>query len=75
MDTLGLLWVLLRLERGETEMTGVVCVPASAIEDARLAGRRASGGEPPHRAPQAHQGLAGTPAVKFNAWDWFGLAR
>jgi transposase len=35
VDTLGLLRVLLRLERGETEMTRVVWVPAPAIEDAR----------------------------------------
>jgi hypothetical protein len=31
VDTLGLLRVLLRLERGETEMTRVVWVPAPAI--------------------------------------------
>lgn len=35
VDTLGLLRVLLRLDRGETEMTRVVWVPAPAIEDAR----------------------------------------
>ena len=35
VDTLGLLRVLLRLERGETEMTRVVWVPAPAIEDER----------------------------------------
>lgn len=35
VDTIGLLRVLLRLERGETEMTRVVWVPAPAIEDAR----------------------------------------
>ena len=35
VDTIGLLKVLLRLERGETEMTRVVWVPDSAVEDAR----------------------------------------
>ena len=35
VDTLGLLRVLLRLERGETEMTRVVWVPDPTIEDAR----------------------------------------
>ena len=35
VDTLGLLRVLLRLERGETEMTRVIWAPAPAIEDAR----------------------------------------
>ena len=35
VDTLGLLRVLLRLKRGETEMTRVVWVPDPTIEDAR----------------------------------------
>lgn len=35
VDTVGLLRVLLRLERGETEVTRVVFVPDPAVEDAR----------------------------------------
>jgi transposase len=35
VDTVGLLRVLLRLERGEAELTRVVRVPAPAVEDAR----------------------------------------
>ncbi len=39
VDTVGLLRVLLRLERGETEMTRVVRVPGVALEDGRRRGR------------------------------------
>lgn len=39
VDTVGLLRVLLRLERGETELTRVVWVPDPAIEDARRRNR------------------------------------
>ena len=35
VDTIGLLRVLLRLQRGETELTRVVRVPDPAVEDAR----------------------------------------
>jgi len=35
VDTVGLLRVLLRLERGETELTRVVWVPDPAVEDSR----------------------------------------
>ena len=39
VDTVGLLRVLLRLERGETELTRVVRVPDPAVEDARRRSR------------------------------------
>ncbi len=39
MDTVALLRVLLRLERGETELTRVVRVPAVALEDERRRSR------------------------------------
>ena len=74
VDTLGLLRVLLRLERGETEMTRVVWVPAPAIEDAR---RHTRERERLVRERTAHrnriQGLLaaqGVMAVKVGARDW-----
>lgn len=39
VDTIGLLRAVLRLERGETELTRVVRVPDPAVEDARRATR------------------------------------
>lgn len=39
VDTVGLLRVLLRLDRGETELTRVVWVPDPAVEDARRRSR------------------------------------
>lgn len=74
VDTLGLLRVLLRLERGETEMTRVVWVPAPAIEDARRQTRereRLVSERTAHR--NRIQGLLaaqGVTAVKVGARDW-----
>jgi transposase len=74
VDTLGLLRVLLRLERGETEMTRVVWVPAPVIEDAR---RQTRGRERLVNERTAHrnriQGLLaaqGVTAIKVGARDW-----
>jgi transposase len=74
VDTLGLLRVLLRLERGETEMTRVIWVPAPAIEDAR---RRTRERERLVSERTAHrnriQGLLaaqGVTAIKVGARDW-----
>jgi transposase len=74
VDTLGLLRVLLRLERGETEMTRVVWVPDPAIEDARRLTRER---ERLVRERTAHrnriQGLLaaqGVTAVNVGTRDW-----
>lgn len=74
VDTLGLLRVLLRLERGETEMTRVIWVPAPAIEDARRHTRereRLVSERTAHR--NRIQGLLaaqGVTATKVGARDW-----
>lgn len=74
VDTLGLLRVLLRLERGETEMTRVLWVPAPAIEDARRQTRereRLVSERTAHR--NRIQGLLaaqGVTAIKVGARDW-----
>ena len=74
VDTLGLLRVLLRLERGETEMTRVVWVPAPAIEDARRQTRereRLVSERTAHR--NRIQGLLaaqGVATIKLGARDW-----
>jgi transposase len=74
VDTLGLLRVLLRLERGETEMTRVIWVPAPAIEDARRHTRereRLVSERTAHR--NRIQGLLaaqGMTATKVGARDW-----
>jgi transposase len=74
VDTLGLLRVLLRLDRGETEMTRVVWVPTPAIEDAR---RQTRERERLVKERTAHrnriQGLLaaqGVTSVKVGARDW-----
>ena len=72
VDTLGLLRVLLRLERGETEMTRVIWVPTPAIEDARRHTReRLVSERTAHR--NRIQGLLaaqGVTAIKVGARDW-----
>jgi len=74
VDTLGLLRVLLRLERGETEMTRVIWVPAPAIEDARRHTRereRLVSERTAHR--NRIQGLLaaqGVTGVKVGTRDW-----
>ena len=74
VDTLGLLQVLLRLERGETEMTRVIWVPAPAIEDARRHTRereRLVSERTAHR--NRIQGLLaaqGVTGVKVGTRDW-----
>lgn len=74
VDTLGLLRVLLRLERGEAEMTRVVWVPAPMLEDARRQTRereRLVNERTAHR--NRIQGLLaaqGVTAVKLGARDW-----
>ncbi|WP_434725504.1 transposase [Mesorhizobium sp. RIZ17] len=74
VDTLGPLRVLLRLERGETEMTRVVWVPAPMLEDARRQTRereRLVNQRTAHR--NRIQGLLaaqGVTAVKLGARDW-----
>lgn len=74
VDTLGLLRVLLRLDRGETEMTRVVWVPAPAIEDAR---RQTRERQRLVRERTAHrnriQGLLaaqGVTTIEVGARDW-----
>lgn len=74
VDTLGLLRVLLRLDRGETEMTRVVRVPAPAIEDAR---RQTRERQRLVRERTAHrnriQGLLaaqGVTTIEVGARDW-----
>ena len=74
VDTLGLLRVLLRLERGETEMTRVVWVPDPTLEDARRLTRER---ERLVRERTAHrnriQGLLaaqGVTSIKVGTRDW-----
>lgn len=74
VDTVGLLRVLLRLERGEAELTRAVWVPAPAVEDAR---RRTRERERLVRERTAHrnriQGLLATQGVaglKVGAPAW-----
>lgn len=74
VDTVGLLRVLLRLERGETELTRVVWVPDPALEDAR---RRTRERERLVRERTAHRnriaGLLATQGVttiKPGGRDW-----
>lgn len=74
VDTVGLLRVLLRLERGETELTRVVHVPDPAVEDAR---RRTRERERLVRERTAHrnriQGLLaaqGVSGIKVGTRGW-----